>query len=39
MKSFSYIAAFLLLWFVSLAFLGFAARIMWESLRLGWNLL
>lgn len=39
MKNLFYVFAWCLLWFVALAMFGFIARVMWESLRLGWNLL
>ena len=39
MKNLSYVFACFLLWFIALTAFGFIGRVMFEVLRLGWNLL
>jgi hypothetical protein len=39
MKDAAYIAAYIAAWMVGLIVLGFAARVMWLFIKIGWDVL
>ena len=39
MKDAAYLAAYLAIWMLSLMVLGFACRVMWLLIKIGWDIL